>query len=478
MLSRTKNISQIVGVSLLTLTMSLISADANAQRRGGGGGGGGHSSGGNYGGGGSHGSVGGGGGGGHSSGGNYSGGGRSGGGYSGASGGNRSSGGRTGGSGRTYGGGTGRGTGNSNSGRITNNGNGRTPGRTGGSFGSSNRNSGNRNIGTVNRNTSFSRTNVRNSGHFNHTAINRTQNTYVHNNNYRNSYYGRNGYRNHDYYRNHYYGGWHGYWGRWHGYWGAGALWGAYYNPWFSYGFYGGYYYPLRPCYGIYNYFWSPLVAWYYADEYDAGYYRDLYVGYKVGVWERPSNYVPVYYPTEPMKELLVGVGAMPKADQTYFQKGMKDLQGEIAQTLANALHSEVVLKKSSVIVTNYQAIGNPDTATGYTLDGAFTYSHNQYAFKALIFWNATGTVNTMLFMPITADGMPAKTPALATAAQAQKLADMNAQIKAMGGTTLAQEVEPSTESTPETDSAAESDDVSAAPADPAVEDSDEVIVK
>jgi hypothetical protein len=201
--------------------------------------------------------------------------------------------------------------------------------------------------------------------------------------------------------------------------------WGTYYRPWYRYGFYGGWYWGLRPYYDIHTYFWNPVVFWLYGDAWDDYYY---YRWYGSDYWSHPvlHTHFPrpgAFYPTESLRDLLVGVSTMPVLEQENFRTGLLTLVSQLEAQLSQRLGGTVMLGRNEIAVTHYQMLEG-----AVEIDGFATPSHaageTQFAFKAYLDLN--DPANDSVFIP--GGDQP-------TDGELYQLRQMNERIEQRGGT-------------------------------------------
>lgn len=195
------------------------------------------------------------------------------------------------------------------------------------------------------------------------------------------------------------------------------------YRPWYRHGFYGGYYWRLRPVYDIHLHFWNPIIFWLYADQWDDYYYSKWYGSDWWSYpnlrqhWSRPG----VFYPTEAMRDLALGVSQMTPNEQGNFRTGLIDLSNRIEATLTARLGYSIVLQRNDVVVTHYQIVEG-----AVVLDGFISAEAQQFAFKAYLDLNDPAM--NSLFVPGPGEGEP-------TDGQIRELRIMNERIEQLGGT-------------------------------------------
>jgi hypothetical protein len=199
--------------------------------------------------------------------------------------------------------------------------------------------------------------------------------------------------------------------------------WGSYYHGWYGYGFYGGWYWRLRPVYAIDEFFYNPFIFWLYADRWDEYYYTRWYGSdyYSYPYLRLPFDRPGVFYPTESLRDLMLGVSMLPAQQQGNFRYGLIDMVSRLESALSQRLGRTVVLGRNEIVVTHYQMLEG-----AAQLDGFVSADALQFPFKALLDLNDTNY--NYVFIPTQTDGTPAD-------AEVYELRRLNERIEQLGGT-------------------------------------------
>jgi hypothetical protein len=193
------------------------------------------------------------------------------------------------------------------------------------------------------------------------------------------------------------------------------------YRYWWKEGFYGGCYWSLHPYYNIDQYFYNPVVYWFYVPDYDDYYYRAWY-GSSYDSYPELRNrfrHVGAFYPTEEFRDLNLGISALSIDTQIMYRRA--------AEILGDKLEREVRdrggyrLTDNSVVINHYQIL--PENR-GVVVEGFVVEDDVQFAFKALL--DLVNPRSTRLFavsadQDLYWDGL-------------DELRDLNTQIEDLGG--------------------------------------------
>ncbi len=194
-----------------------------------------------------------------------------------------------------------------------------------------------------------------------------------------------------------------------------------FYSSWFTFGFCGGYYYPVRPWWGIHQYFYYPTVYWLYNDigSNDVPYYQTVYGSDYNSCPVSVNEYARVYFPTDVMRDLGVEVSGLSAARQCNFRTAMtvmtRDLQAQISEMIA----ASFTFGEYEVIVNHYENLQNQ----AIVVEGFVDQGQLHVAFKGTL--DLVNPSNTMVFLP------KGQEP---TGAELNKLDDMNKKIRLLGG--------------------------------------------
>jgi len=172
---------------------------------------------------------------------------------------------------------------------------------------------------------------------------------------------------------------------------------------WYEHHFYG-FYWPFRVILDLDAYLWHPYVCWFYCDTWDDYYYRQWYGD----AYDRyPELRTPfyrggVFYPTDSLNDLLVGMGSADIDQQIGFRRAMTDTVRKVESQLSMDFNATVVLGRNDIVVSKYQLLDN-----SVVLEGFVNYGNNQFAFKALL--DFSDIRNDVLFMPTQTTGQPSQ---------------------------------------------------------------------
>jgi hypothetical protein len=177
-----------------------------------------------------------------------------------------------------------------------------------------------------------------------------------------------------------------------------------FFNHWHNHFFYGGYYYGFHPVPEIDLYFYNPMVYWFYQPAIDEGYYRNWYGPHydAYPILHQPFAYHGLYYPTENLRLLLFGVSAMTVDKQVNFRQSMNLFTQELAQNMANSLHTHVRLANGDVVITHYEMLG---TDEGVVVEGFVNMGEMDYNFKGVLDLNVPA--RTEVLAPVSMDQDP-----------------------------------------------------------------------
>jgi|GEM_PF-6803518 len=203
---------------------------------------------------------------------------------------------------------------------------------------------------------------------------------------------------------------------------------------WFRHRFFGGCYFGFFPLFDIWDYFYNPLVYWFFVPTYDPVYYRTWY-GDDLDAYpdlEQSFPYSGLYYPTENLRQLLFAVSAMPIDEQADFRTAIMKLSKELAHRVANASSAHVQIKDGDIVVTHYAILGDDN---GVSLDGFVNQNGDAYNFKGIVDMRQPETSDAFVTSSMDREPSPE---------ELSQLDAINAKIAALGG-----ETEPGEPTTP-----------------------------
>ena len=162
----------------------------------------------------------------------------------------------------------------------------------------------------------------------------------------------------------------------------------AYWYPWWGFGFYGAWWWGYYPCPNIGLYFYNPMVYWFYTPYWNDYYYQTWYAGDYSAYpnANRAFPYYGVWYPTENLKQLLLGTSAMSAERQAAFRVQIESFTQLLTQAVANESQSHVTLSKGDIARTHYEMLKNDD---GVLLEGGVAFKGTTYHFKGLLNLNS-----------------------------------------------------------------------------------------
>ncbi len=213
----------------------------------------------------------------------------------------------------------------------------------------------------------------------------------------------------------------------------------GYWGPWHSHSFYGGFYWGFHPVVDIDAYFYNPMVYWFYAakldDSYNRNWYKAEYNAYPE--LQRPFEYHGLYYPTENLRQLLLGVSAMPVEKQARFRTAIQTFTKKLAQQMANGLGRHVKLSNGDIAVTHYEIIGYDDAAV---MEGIVNFEGKSFDFKGFV--DLEKPEKTLAFVPASENSSP-------TGNETTQLDAMNDRIAVIKGMPAQNDVAAEPESSP-----------------------------
>ena len=197
------------------------------------------------------------------------------------------------------------------------------------------------------------------------------------------------------------------------------------YRPWYNYGFRGGFYYPFTPVYDIQESFYNPIIFWMYADQYDETYYNTWYGSDMYSYRElQTRNARPgVFFPTQTIRDLGLGVSTMPIGQQANFRSGMNKLADQLEWKLREGLDSSIMLGRSDIVISHYETLND-----ALVIEGFVSADARQFPFKALFDLNNSDM--NMVFTPASFDGAPSDE-------QLADLRELNERIAYYGGAVI-----------------------------------------
>ncbi len=165
----------------------------------------------------------------------------------------------------------------------------------------------------------------------------------------------------------------------------------AFWSPWWGLGFYGAWWWGFYPCPDIGVYFYNPMVYWFYTPYWNDYYYRTWYAGdYSADPNTRHAfPYYGVWYPTENLKQLLLGASAMSAERQAVFRAQIESFTQLLTQALANESKEHVTLSKGDIALTHYEMLKNDE---GVLLEGGVALKGTTHHFKGLLNLNGKDT--------------------------------------------------------------------------------------
>jgi len=193
------------------------------------------------------------------------------------------------------------------------------------------------------------------------------------------------------------------------------------YSAWYRHGFCGGFYYPVRPWWGIHQYFYYPTVYWLYNDvgSNDVPYYSTVYGSDYNSCPVTANEYTRVYFPTDVMRDLGVEVSGLPAATQCNFRVAMTTMTNDLRASLSDMIGAPFTFGEYEVIVNHYENLQNQ----AIVVEGFVDQGELHVAFKGLL--DIVTPNNTLLVLP------KGQEP---TAAELNRLDDMNKKIRLLGG--------------------------------------------
>ncbi len=205
-----------------------------------------------------------------------------------------------------------------------------------------------------------------------------------------------------------------------------------YYSGWYSHGFSGGYYYPIRPWWGIHEYFYYPTIYWLYNDlgEGDIPYYQAVYGSEYASCPVQTFEYARVYFPTDTMRDLGVEMSALQPARQCNFRAAMLTMTRSLRQQISDLIAANFTFGEYSVIVNHYENLQNQ----ALVVEGFVDQGTIHVAFKG--FLDLVNPSQTTVFIPKSQDP---------TASELNVLDDLNARIRKLGGNPDQVNLEPET---------------------------------
>ncbi|MBI3557302.1 MAG: hypothetical protein HY074_13645 [Deltaproteobacteria bacterium] len=200
------------------------------------------------------------------------------------------------------------------------------------------------------------------------------------------------------------------------------------YRPWYHYGFRGGFYYPVTPVYDIQLSFYNPIIFWMYADQYDETYYNTWYGSdlYSYRELQLRNGRPGVYFPTQTIRDLGLGVSTMPIRQQANFRAGLTKLADQLEWKLREGLDSSITLGRSDIVVSHFETLND-----ALVIEGFVSADARQFPFKAL--FDLNNFEMNMVFVPASFDGAP-------TADQLADLRELNERIAYYGGSVILDE--------------------------------------
>ncbi|MBX9769599.1 MAG: hypothetical protein K2X47_20145 [Bdellovibrionales bacterium] len=209
----------------------------------------------------------------------------------------------------------------------------------------------------------------------------------------------------------------------------ARALWKqapAEWTQWYDYGFYGGYYWDLGSDFEITEYYYNPVVNYYFSGEYSQevfdSYYRDdwetdraseeWYAGeanesdYDVApqsaardyqkVYQDPFPFAGIFLPTESLRDLLMGISVMDMKSQNQFRIALKAVIEQMQAQLASQLGKGFRFQRNDVAITHYRLLDG----VAIVIEGTAGKAERQFPFKALL--NLQETKKSGMFIALT----------------------------------------------------------------------------
>ncbi len=194
-----------------------------------------------------------------------------------------------------------------------------------------------------------------------------------------------------------------------------------YYSGWFNHGFCGGFYYPVRPWWGINEYFYYPTIYWLYVDigNDDIPYYQTVYGNEYNSCPVKAFEYARVYFPTDNLRDLGIEMSALRPALQCNFRSAMLTMTESLQAQISDMLAASFTFGEYSVVVNHYENLQNQ----GVVLEGFVDQGDLHVAFKGIL--DLVNPDNTLVFLPKGQDP---------TAAELNLLDDMNDKIRSLGG--------------------------------------------
>ena len=208
---------------------------------------------------------------------------------------------------------------------------------------------------------------------------------------------------------------------------------------WHSHYFYGGYYYGFHPINNIEVYFYNPMVYWMYVPTYNDYYYQTWYASHYEAypALHYPFKYHGIYYPTENLKQLLIGVSTMSVDKQVQFRAAITEFTKKVAQTLADEHHSRVKLSTGDIVINHYEILGYDESIM---IEGSVGNGGSESQFKGIL--DLQSPMKTSVFIPDELNADPSKDAI-------NDLNQINTKVDLIKGNTSSQPVEDEEPATP-----------------------------
>lgn len=182
-------------------------------------------------------------------------------------------------------------------------------------------------------------------------------------------------------------------------------------TQWYDYGFYGGYYWDLGSEFEITEYYYNPVVNYYFSGEYNG----DIFDSYYGNDWERnagsgewydneaysmdydvaphsaardyqevyqdPFPFAGIFLPTESLRDLLIGISVMDMKSQKQFRIALRTVIEQMQLQLAGPLGKGFKFQKNDVVITHYRLLDG----VAIVIEGTAGTADQQFPFKALL---------------------------------------------------------------------------------------------
>ena len=164
---------------------------------------------------------------------------------------------------------------------------------------------------------------------------------------------------------------------------------------WYDYGFYGGYYWDIGQEIEISDYYYNPVINYYFTGEYDwyffDSYYRDwssftseddstTYGNYQE-VYREVFPFVGAFLPTETLRDLLIGVSGMAIQFQNEFKLSLKKVAEQMQNQLRRSLGQNFKFGRNDIIITHYRLLDG----IGTVIEGTAGQGATQFPMKAVL---------------------------------------------------------------------------------------------